>query len=202
MGVAPSRDGHGGCGQFHGRPVEHGAPVKLWALTCPQCETHLRHDDQWSATISGIPETPDEKAEREDRELRGQRDAAQATGVALDKIGNLPEALKEALREFALSMVGGTPGAAHASDALCLQGHPMASSAKFCGECGKAQAATVRDILTAVAPDPAPEPEDTPDFDALKIRELQAWAREREIKTAVSKADQIRLIREYLDAQG
>lgn len=203
MGVAPSRDGHGGCGRVHSRPVEHGAPVKLWALECPQCETFLRTDDQWSPTISGIPETPDEKAEREDRELRGQQETTAATADAIQKLGVAVPQLAEQTGMSQQVMVAmltaltergvlNTP----VPTVACAQGHQMPATAKFCGECGSptadAPAAPVH-VITSV--EARPEPEDAPDFEALSIRELQEYARKHNIKTTVAKAKQIELIR-------
>lgn len=65
----------GGCGASHARPVINGAPVDEWQLDCIPCTTYLRkqHDPCWAATTAEIPETPDEKATREDAEKRGER---------------------------------------------------------------------------------------------------------------------------------
>ena len=43
MGVSIAAE-NGGCGSFHGRPVIKGAPVKVFQLTCPPCESYLRGD--------------------------------------------------------------------------------------------------------------------------------------------------------------
>jgi hypothetical protein len=210
MGVAPSRD-HGGCGQIHSRPVEHGAPAKLWALTCPDCEKHLRSSDQWSATVSGIPETPDETLEREDREKRGQQETTAATATALQQLGeNLPEALRELVaqggtnQQMMLAMLTALTKqnaplalAPAVPDVQCVNGHAMPGAAKFCPECGGP-------FETAPVPEPtdiadATGVQDVPDFESMSIRDLQAYAAERGIKTTRAKADQIDLI---LAAQG
>lgn len=79
MAVAvPVKDG--GCGETHSRPVEDGAPVKFWKLTCAPCENYLRDDPLWAPFEAKIPETPDEEAQREEWEKRtqGEREAHQA----------------------------------------------------------------------------------------------------------------------------
>jgi len=158
----------GGCGEPHRRPVEDGAPAKLWGLNCPgQCEEFLRKTDttghQWSATMSEIPETHDEKAAREDFDKRGARDKDQVLALALAKLagvelpesmlrpitGNLPKAI--ALMECPAGHPG-KPGAKFcaecgqpmqqpvnalpAAPALCPEGHANAASARFCATCG------------------------------------------------------------------
>jgi hypothetical protein len=83
----------GGCGQSHSRPVEGGEPAKLWALDCPACSAALKaqNDPLWASEISKIPETPDEIAEREDREKRGQMDRDQRTENAFKIIAEAME---------------------------------------------------------------------------------------------------------------
>lgn len=213
--VAVPRDS-GGCGERHGRPTPQGAPVKLWALDCPQCETFLRHDDQWSVTVSGVPETPDEKADREEREKRGQQETTTATAEALTQIGRaLPEMAAQGgvNQQVMLAMltaltergVLNTPAATVA----CANDHQMPVTAKFCSECGAPPHDAVKQIqdgktsIDAARAQRGLEPFDlpetrsagTPDFEAMSIRELQTYAAARSIKTTRGKADQIELIR-------
>jgi hypothetical protein len=61
-----------------------GAPVKVWALTCPQCEDFLRSDPHWSSTISKIPETYDETIDRTAQKV-GQN-VAQAMYRRIDNV--------------------------------------------------------------------------------------------------------------------
>src|SRR5215470_14651816 len=88
----------GGCGQHHSRPVVDGAPVGIWSFShddCEGCANFLAQDAHWSGTLSGIPETPDEKLAREDAEKRGAQDQAKANSVALEqlaRLGDLPGA--------------------------------------------------------------------------------------------------------------
>jgi len=67
-------ESHGGCGAVHSRPVTRGVPDKVWALSCPRCENHLRSDAHWASMLADVPETPDEVRVREDVEKRGVRD--------------------------------------------------------------------------------------------------------------------------------
>lgn len=124
---------HGGCGQPHRRPVERGAPAKLWALTCGGgCEDHLRGDPLWSTTISEIPETHDEKNVREDWEKRGAQDRDAIMPVLLAKlagvdVSQLPESLTRAISGASLHI----PGVLE-----CPKGHAQPSGQDFCGKCG------------------------------------------------------------------
>ena len=120
---------HGGCGSSHVRPVENGAPVKLWALTCDKCEDHLRHDDGWSGTIQEIPETYDEKIERERREKNASAEQEKA-------LGNLPGNRAGALGPALAAALAPLLGLAQAGAVSCTAGHPNAAGVKFCGECG------------------------------------------------------------------
>lgn len=160
----------GGCGETHTRPTPKGAPVKIFALNCPQCEGFLKNDDQWSATVSGIPETPDEKELREDQEKRGQRALEDATGTALQKLGDLPEVMAQ------IAQQNGANQTMMIAMLTALVDKGIISMP----------------VVPAVAP--TPEPEDIPDLNAMGIRELQDFARAREIKTTRSKEDQIQLI--------
>jgi hypothetical protein len=71
VAVPPDR---GGCGTTHTRPYDGGEAAEIWSLDCPRCTVALQDDPLWAGTISEIPETPDETAQREDREKRGERD--------------------------------------------------------------------------------------------------------------------------------
>lgn len=131
---------HGGCATpgGHRRPVEHGAPVKTWALDCPPCEDHLRKDAgrtvgaTWSVTDVEIPETYDETKRRERNEKTGKLDREnQLAGamIELGKLGSLPEAIAQALA----SLAGGVP--ALAGQMVCPDGHAQPAGQKFCGQC-------------------------------------------------------------------
>jgi len=127
---------HGGCGNTHSRPVDKGAPVKLWTLECDNCETHLIEDPYWSRTISGIPETPDEKAYREDQEVKGRQDQQNQTAEALAKLGSLGD-LPAAIAQLAQMFANPEHTQKKASTRTCTGcGEAMKDDAKFCGECG------------------------------------------------------------------
>ena len=153
---------HGGCATpgGHRRPVEHGAPVKIWALDCPPCENHLRQDAGrtagalWSVTDVEIPETHDEAKRRERNEKSGKLDREnQLAGamIELAKLGQLPEAIAQAL-----AAVAGTVPLALAGNMECPSGHVQPAGQKFCGECAapmRAPAALPAPV--AVAGEPA-----------------------------------------------
>lgn len=115
---------HGGCGMTHSRPVEEGAPVKHWALTCHGgCEDYLRHDPLWASTPQNIPETQDETDIRLDVEKRNQIEQAARNVQALENLGQLPEALAAALAKFATQSA--TPAAAEPHRAVLKAPEPV-----------------------------------------------------------------------------
>jgi hypothetical protein len=188
---------HGGCGEVHSRPVHGGAPVKVWALTCGQCETVLAKDSNWSVTLAELPETPDEIVLREDRAKRAEQDR-------LDNFNQLPEHLAKALAplvaQIASAGYGSIPQAIAAMDRLCRNGHRNAADAKFCSSCGSSMA---EGVPSDHAPDPAPEPELSatrpvlPDnIEDLPMPQLRALAAELGVATTRSKAEQVALIKE------
>jgi len=202
--VGISRD-HGGCGDSHSRPVVKGAPAKLWALTCHNgCEDFLRHDALWSSTISEIPETHDEKIQREDQEKRGQREQGDATALALSelaKLGNLPEAISQLAKIMAGQL---TAAPADTMDLLCGNGHRNAATGAFCGTCGTSLAKGVPSsrgpALTAPAvghedPNPFKELSTAPDLESMTLPELRDMAAGLGVRTTRSREDQIALIR-------
>ena len=109
--------------------MKQGAPVKIWALTCSPCEDFLRSDPHWSSTISKIPETFDERQDREDFAERGQLDERRLMAMALAKLTgiSLPETL-----------TGMAPGGLLEGELECAEGHPVRAGSKFCPECGAA----------------------------------------------------------------
>jgi hypothetical protein len=189
---------HSGCGVTHLRPRNSdGTPVKLWALTCEQCEDHLRTSDRWASTISEIPETPDEIKVREDYEKRGAHDRDYIQAMALAKIAGveIPDALQRVVTgdPAHIPAITGTmvcqnghdcaPGSKFCSDCgspmrkppglSCPEGHPVGAGAKFCAECGSSVAAAIEA--------PAGEPENGARKKPLKdwrLTDLKARARE------------------------
>src|SRR5215469_9657550 len=124
---------HGGCGTTHVRPAPGGNPVALWSLTCPACEDFLRSSDLWASSPADIPETHDEKLNREDFEKRGAKDKDAIMTLAIAKLAgmdasDLPESLTR--------MISGAK--AHVPQTVnCPDGHPNPLDQKFCGECGQ-----------------------------------------------------------------
>lgn len=196
---------HGGCGLTHSRPAPGGNPVKLWALSCPQCEDHLRSDRDWSPTIPDIPETPDEKSAREDWERRGAKDRDNVLALALAKLAGVE------LPESITGMIGGKLPHTAALEGLvvCPSGHENRAGGKFCGECGLSLSQDAVDRGRALPPSSPPEEpapaavvpsgdaarDDGDGLDDLPLADLKALAEKLGVATKRSKADQIAAIR-------
>lgn len=175
-------EAHGGCGRTHSRPVEHGAPAKLFVLSCDDgCENHLRHDPQWSSTISELPECHDEQLSREDFEKRGALDERKLMAMALAKLTGI---------EIPDTIAGMITGAApHIAGLLeCPAGHGQPPGSKFCNECGAPMSAPVTKAALdapqrpAEPPAAAPSPSHRPmpaRLQDLRHDELQAACRAR-----------------------
>jgi hypothetical protein len=159
---------HGGCGELHSRPVDKGAPVKLWSLTCPSCEDILRKDSHWSGTVSGVPETPDEKAYREDQDLKGRMDQQNQTAEALAKLASLGD-LPSAIAKLAEMFSGEPKRETQLSCPTCEKTSPAA--AKFCGHCG-----------SSMTPKPKTDSFAVPDLEFLSDAQLRELAKERGLK--------------------
>lgn len=213
-----SPEGHGGCGAVHVRPKNpDGSPVKLWTLTCPQCEVFLRTDPGWSATISEIPETPDEIKVREDYERRGAHDRDYIQAMALAKIAGveIPDALQRVVTgdpahvPAAAGMMvcenghDARPGSKFCAECgaamrkppglACPEGHPVGAASKFCSECGAGVAAAIEAPAGAV-----PQPKNAPREKPLKDRravDLKALARERGLDDSGTRADVLARLR-------
>lgn len=167
----------GGCGIVHSRPVDKGAPVKLWSLTCPACEDVLRKDANWSGTISGIPETPDEKAYREDQELKGKIDQQNQTAEALSKLASLGD-LPSAIASLA-AMFSGEPKRDRfdQSKTVCTGcGETMANKANFCGFCGLRSDVKIPKEAGGFGPSALP------DLEELDETQLRTLAKEQGLK--------------------
>ena len=152
-----SVEGHGGCGEPHSRPVVNGAPKKIWDLTCPQCENHLRHDPLWSVNPIEIPETYDETKARERSEKAGKMDRERQLAVALEQLAPLGQ-LPAALGQMLAALAGGTVTPALAGTMECPSGHANAAGLKFCGECGTPMSQPVAAAAISAPPEEAAKP--------------------------------------------
>lgn len=185
--VSVSPEAHGGCGTTHRRPVEAGAPVKLWALTCEAgCENHLRHDPQWSTTIAELPEAYDEKIRREDFEKRGALDERKLMAMALAKMTGI---------DIPDTIVGAITGMMpHIEGVLeCPNGHGNAAGKKFCGDCGSPMSGPVPKAALDGPQQPAQPPPAPPSPEAgtklrrlrdARLEELQALAEVNGVDTS------------------
>jgi hypothetical protein len=185
--------------------VVDGAPIKTWALTCPSCEDHLRSDSLWSSTISEIPETHDEKSVREDQDRRGQREQADATAHALERLAHLGD-LPTVLGKMVELMTGQQPQAAlQASQAmaqLCRNGHANLNTAKFCGECG-ADMADAANAQPKAAIEPTPEvTKDAAPYETSTVAELRDAAKTLGVSTGGTKSELIDRLTARVDGLG
>ncbi len=198
----------GGCGRpgGHSRPVIKGAPVKVWKLECPQCESVLSGagkpkllkyqidkntgqtvrqervvdaDDRWSSTPDTIPLTPDEERTNTTRQERGRMQIEMIQALAAMRATGIqvpPEAMWLLEREIPEGVLRGT--------VLCANQHDNPAGVKFCGECGVSMAAR-----GVIAP-----PEDEPaavDLGRLHPQTLRKMCRDAKLPDKGSKDDLI-----------
>lgn len=168
----------GGCGAVHSRPVTDGAPARVWKLSCPACETHLRHDPRWSGLESEIPETPDEKRVREDEEAKGRASADAKRDAVLEQLARQSGNTETVMAEFARWLMERDGKAPKSDNRPKQQPTP------------KPDEPAVEDEASA---DLAPE-----DLDALPLAELKKIAKRLSVKTTTSKTGQLELIKAHL----
>ena len=149
---------NGGCGVEHRRPVISGAPQNPWSLSCPPCEDFLRkhNSDQWSVTMSEIPETYDEKLAREDFDKRGAKDKDAILTLALARLAGIDSS---ELPESLTRMISGAPlHVPVAGKMVCPQGHDSPAGMKFCGQCGSPMSSPVTKAALDAPQRPAEPP--------------------------------------------
>ena len=196
-------EAHGGCGAEggHSRPVENGAPAKIWDLArqCIKCCDHLRHNaDQWSTTLAEQPETYDGRLIRERDEKMGKLDRENQLAealISLQNLGQLPAAFAQVV-----ASITGTPANAVAGQTVCPQGHDNSAGHKFCAECGAPMHAAGPAIEAPQAQDTSRghTPPGEPEPAARKVRmrdmrleDLQALARQRGVDAEGTRMDLI-----------
>ena len=148
---------------MHSRPVRNGSPIYPWKFDCVPCEPEL-NTDLWSATVAEIPETYDEKAEREDWDKRGAQDRDAIMPLLLAKLAGvdpaqLPESLTRAISGTNLHI----PGVME-----CPKGHAQPSGQDFCGKCGT----PMRDAVPAGSLPPAGPAQDLASLHPQKLRKM------------------------------
>jgi hypothetical protein len=186
----------GGCGSSHRRPVVNGAPQHPWGLECPPCEEFLRthNSDQWSTTLSELPETHDEKKSREDYEKRGANDVNTMLALALARMtgGEIPAtvaAMVTGNKQHIPGVIAGT--------ILCVDGHENPAGVKFCNECG-----AKLDMRDARALEPPPAQDSNGDGDGNGTTPVTAGGRKPRLRD-MRHADLIELARaQGLDTTG
>ena len=156
---------HGGCGQPHSRPVEKGAPAKIWATLRARCaRTICAVRTSGQPLLAEIPETHDEQSEREDYEKRGANDIQTMMALALTRMtgGEVPDTVARMIDGSKLHLPAQVK-------VLCPpHGHANPPGVKFCGEC----AAPMRDAAPAGSLPPAPPAPDLADLHPQKLRKM------------------------------
>ena len=191
MSVALSSS-HGGCGAAHHRPVTRGAPAAVWALDCPPCEDHLRHDPLWAVMPADVPETPDEERVREDRDKKGALDRDRLLTDAIIALAGSQESLPAQLAQALVTLTGRSVPAT-APSAACSQGHPVGDDARFCGTCGeRLTTGPVIDVPTVELLEDAPPASEggatVAELQQLTVRELRELARVHGVEDTGNKA--------------
>ncbi len=213
MSVAIPADS-GGCGTTHNRPVNKGAPVRVWQITCPPCESYLRGDTKpkvikvipgdkdnnipsrmehvvdadphWSTTPEGVPLSPDEQHVHKLRSERGRQDLDMLQAIA--SLRNTGIDLGDYRDAMWLLEQRFDKRIIHGS-MVCAAGHNNSAGVKFCQECGISM--TTLGIIDA-AEDDDPEPSE-PFIDVYKLdfKTLQKMCKEKGL-SARGTADQLR----------
>ena len=189
-------EGFGGCNTQHSRPVVDGAPVKVWELSCEACENFLRHSDQWSVTLTELPETYDDRLARERSEKAGKMDRERQLAVALEQLAPLGQ-LPEALTKFFGQLSGNPAPVPLAGQMECPSGHPNQPGHKFCSQCGQAMSKPSPAAAISAPQEPAAPPADPPAparprrLRDARLDELQALAQAHSIDPAGTRADLI-----------
>ena len=213
----------GGCGNPHLRPTgRNGERVRLWKLSCPQCEPTLLKKGGWAATISEIPETPDETKTREDYEKRGAHDRDYIQAMALAKIAGveIPDALQRvvtgdpahvpAITGMMVCPAGhdADPGSKFCGECgspmrrppalACPEGHPVRAGVKFCSECGSSVAVAIEAAPAPAAQAEVPAPANGARKKPLKdmrAADLKVLAREKGLDDTGTRADLLARLR-------
>lgn len=191
MGVTLSRE-HGGCGATHSRPVTHGAPVKVWGLSCPTCEDHLRSDPNWAVDPEEIPETPDEVKLRESREKRGEKTVAANLEASIASLASSQEGIQRLMTVMTAALAGANPAVAQALSALT-----SAATTPFEGETDLTPAdPSHADHATVTQAEVEDEPSDTLDLTKLTVKDLRALARDRGLADTGNRAQLLERLNE------
>jgi hypothetical protein len=125
----------GGCGEPHRRPLdESGWPVQPWALTCADCEPHLRGDQLWSASVHEIPPTHDEVKQQERFAIEGPKQQAALLTAALARLSGLGNQIPPSLQRQMEGLKAHIPLPGQLVCRECSAASPAGQ--RFCGACG------------------------------------------------------------------
>lgn len=191
MSVALSRD-HGGCGATHSRPVTHGSPAKVWALSCPACENHLRKDPHWAADTEEIPETPDEAKLRELQEKRGEKNIAASLQTSIASLASSQEGMQKLMAIMTTALAGINPEVTKALTALTSSPEEPPVGATKDNPTGVAspnrtQVSSVTSEAAELVPDLL-EDDEPVNLSKLTVKDLRALARDRGVADTGNRA--------------
>jgi len=190
VSVAVSKD-HGGCGATHTRPVTHGSPVKVWVLSCPACENHLRGDPNWAVDPEEIPETPDEVRLRESQEKRGEKNIASSLQASIASLASSQEGMQKLMAIMTTALAGVNPEVTKAI--ASLTGSPTEESpvgATNDNPTGVASPNRTQVAGVRVVEDGDPR-DDQPDLSKLTVKDLRALAKDRGVADTGNRAQLI-----------
>jgi hypothetical protein len=184
--------------------VTHGAPAKVFKLSCPPCESYLKGDgkakklvyqidkntgqsirqervpdssDLWSSTQDTTPLTPDEERTNATRTERGRMQIEMIQALASIRATGIhipPEALFLLEREIPEGILRGTM--------VCANGHDVVAGLKFCGECGIGM-----NVKAAIGPAGDEDEPVVVDLTLLHPQTLRKMCRERDLPDKGSK---------------
>jgi hypothetical protein len=192
--------------------VTHGAPAKVWALTCPACEDHLRSDPNWAVDALEIPETPDEIKLREAQEKRGEKTVAANLQASIASLATSQQGIQQLMTIMTAALANVNPAVADAltnlasdaasepvmfgtsdnpteptSDGLASPNRTKAGSAAIRNEAVELDA----DLLGEVS---VTEP--LPDLTKLTVKDLRALARDRGLADTGNRAQLLERLNE------
>lgn len=210
MSVAVSQH-HGGCGAVHSRPVTHGSPVKIWALSCHPCEDYLRSDPHWVTDTEEIPETPDEVRVREQMEKKGESRRLATQEELITRLASSQEGTQKLMTMFAAALAGSNPEMAKMLASLAAA--PTMSTETVAKAAEQEVLAATPDGINAQRTELGLEPflfddgltvlkqaaQEMPDLSKLQLKDLRALAKSRSLD---STGNRDQLIARLNDTEG
>lgn len=196
-----------GCGAAHSRPVTHGAPARIWELTCAPCESYLRGDRKpkilkhkiesgrvvaqervpdadpmWSSTPETAPLSPDEEKTRHLRVERGEQQLRALEALVNLKTGGIDLLSRPDVMYYLKE--SGLPAEMLQGKTVCPSGHDNPAGNAFCGSCGAS-------MTHQQALEPGGSEEPAVDLGRLHVQSLRKMCRDKGLPDKGSKDDLI-----------